>query len=297
MSAIVEYSKTEAALADLATRYKGVVFEVLTVKGMDAAKKARAELRDYRTSLESKRVEIKAPALERCRLIDAEAKRITSALVALEDPIDAQIKAQEARRDAEKKEKERLEAERIAAEERAKKEAEEARMAAERAEIARQRAELEEAGRQARLKIEEEQRAARLKIEEEERKSRAAREEADRAARKVLEEKEAQIKAERDRLEAERRAAEDAQRKLREEEEAKQRAERARAEAARLALEDQKRKEREAKEAKEREVLRKQNELLDARQMLSMFLERFGHLQEFSTVCAAIIKATQKKAA
>lgn len=275
MTAIVEYSQTEAALADLASRYKGVVFEVLTVKGMDAAKKARAELRDYRTSLESKRVEIKAPALERCRLIDAEAKRITAALVTLEEPIDAQIKAQEARRDAEKREKERLEAERIAAEERAKKEAEEAKMAAERAEIAKQRAELEkakreqeESDRQARLKIEEEQRAARLKIEEEERIARAGREAADRAARQV-----------------------------REAEEAKLRAEQARIEAARLALEEQKRKEREAEETKHREVMRKQNEILDARQMLVTFVNRFGHIAEFKQVVAVIEPLLHKKAA
>ena len=57
---IVEYSKTDAALADLASRFKGVVFEVATREGMGAAVKARAEVRGYRVDLEKTRVEIKA---------------------------------------------------------------------------------------------------------------------------------------------------------------------------------------------------------------------------------------------
>lgn len=111
---IQEYSQTEAALADLRSRYDGVVFEVATTKGMDAAKKARAEVRGYRTSLEALRKELKAPALERCRLIDEEAKRITAELLSLENPIDKVIKAEEERKEAEKAEKERIERERVA---------------------------------------------------------------------------------------------------------------------------------------------------------------------------------------
>jgi hypothetical protein len=65
--------------------------------------------------LEKKRVEIKAPALERCRLIDTEAKRITTELLELEEPIDAQIKAEEQRKENEKLERERIERERVQA--------------------------------------------------------------------------------------------------------------------------------------------------------------------------------------
>ena len=100
---IVEYSKTQAVLGDLRQRYEGVVYPVTTAKGMIDARKARAEIREWRTGLEKERVRIKAPALERARLIDSEAKRITIELRALEDPIDEQIKAEE-----ECKEKERL---------------------------------------------------------------------------------------------------------------------------------------------------------------------------------------------
>ena len=112
---IKEYTKTEAALADLRSRYDGIVWQVATTKGMDEAKKARAEVRGYRTDLEKLRQEIKAPALERCRLIDDEAKRITAELRSIEDPIDAVIKAEEERKAAEKAERERIEAERVAA--------------------------------------------------------------------------------------------------------------------------------------------------------------------------------------
>lgn len=112
-TAITEYSATEAALTELAARFKGVVFDVTTTKGMDEAKKGRAEIRTLRTSLEAKRVEIKKPALERCRLIDAEAARITSALTELESPIDALIKKEERRKEEERAAKAKAEADRI----------------------------------------------------------------------------------------------------------------------------------------------------------------------------------------
>ncbi|WP_395119675.1 hypothetical protein ACFCQI_01795 [Rhodanobacter sp. FW102-FHT14D06] len=111
LTQIAEYSETAAALADLRQRHQGVVYDVAKPKEMKAAKEARAELRTLRTSLEKTRKEIKAPALERCRLIDDEAKRITAELVALEEPIDVQIKAEEARAEAERLAK--LEAERL----------------------------------------------------------------------------------------------------------------------------------------------------------------------------------------
>ena len=102
LTVVPEYNDTALALLELQTRHKGVVYDVAVPKQMKAAKEARAEVKKYRTDLEKKRVEIKAPALERCRLIDAEAKRITAELLALEEPIDIQIKAEEARVEAER---------------------------------------------------------------------------------------------------------------------------------------------------------------------------------------------------
>lgn len=112
---IVEYSKTAAALNELSGKYKGVVFDVTTTQGMKVAREARAEIKGYRTDLEKLRKDIKAPALERCRLIDDEAKRITSELESLERPIDKQIKSEESRKEAERKAKEEAELKRVSA--------------------------------------------------------------------------------------------------------------------------------------------------------------------------------------
>lgn len=94
---IQEYSQTEAALSVLREKYADATYDVTTTDGMVAAKSGRSEVRGYRTSLEKMRKEIKAPALEKCRLIDSEAKRITTELVMLEAPIDGQIKLEEAK--------------------------------------------------------------------------------------------------------------------------------------------------------------------------------------------------------
>lgn len=114
MSALTEYNPTEAALGELRHLYADVVFDLTTTKGEKEARAARKELVTLRTSLEAKRKELKAPALERAKLIDTEAKRIEAAILDLEGPIDAQIKADEARREAERQAKAKKEAERIA---------------------------------------------------------------------------------------------------------------------------------------------------------------------------------------
>lgn len=103
--AIAEYSPTAAKLAELRSRLADVAYDVTTTKGMDIARRDRAEVRDLRVALEKKRVELKAPALERSRLIDTEAKRITAELEELEKPIHQQIKAEEDRKEQEKQAK------------------------------------------------------------------------------------------------------------------------------------------------------------------------------------------------
>lgn len=205
-TSIQEYSQTAAALAVLAERYKGATYDVTNPGGMAAAKSSRNDIRSYRIALEEKRVEIKSPALERCRLIDTEANRIKQALLELEDPIAAQINKEEDRKEAEKQAAIRAEQEKIEAEQRAIKAAEEARMRAEREEISRRQAELDKREREQREKIRAEEdrlRAEREKIEktkrveedrkreEEHKKQEAARkarwdeEEKQRAAQKV----------------------------------------------------------------------------------------------------------------
>lgn len=113
-TSIAECTPTEAGLADIRHRFEGVTFDVATTKGNAEARAARMELVKLRTGLETKRKELKAPALAHCQLIDAEAARIKGEIVKLEDPIDALIKVEEDRKAAEKAERDRIEAERIA---------------------------------------------------------------------------------------------------------------------------------------------------------------------------------------
>ena len=112
---IVEYSETAAALAALTAKFSTVVFDVSTKKGLEEAKTARAELRGYRVNLETMRKNIKQPALDRCRLIDSEAKDISEQLTALEKPIAAQIEAEESRKETEKQAKLQAEIARVTA--------------------------------------------------------------------------------------------------------------------------------------------------------------------------------------
>lgn len=112
---IAEYSETEKQLGLLREKLKDAKYEVTTTAGMALACKDRREVITLRTRLEAKRKEIKAPALERCKQIDEEAKRITNELVALEKPIDDQIKAEEARKEEIKRQKEEKERLRIEA--------------------------------------------------------------------------------------------------------------------------------------------------------------------------------------
>jgi colicin import membrane protein len=113
-SPIAEYRPTEALLADLRQQFGAAVFDVRKPQGMVLAKDARKTLRRKRVELEEARVSLKAPVIERGRIIDAEAKRIIGEIVALEEPIDQQIKAEENRKEDERRAKEQAELDRIA---------------------------------------------------------------------------------------------------------------------------------------------------------------------------------------
>lgn len=277
MQEVVSYNPIKAALNDLAQRYKKVVFDVSTQQGMAVAKAAYKDINQYSVALENARVKEKADSLAYGRFVDAEAKRIAEQLDALRLPIKEQIDEVAKREQREREAAIKAEQDRILAEQAAAKAAEEKRMAEQRAEIARQQAEIakaqreaEEHARAARAVIETEQRAARAKIEAEERAARQAREEADRAARIVREQEEAKLKAERDRIEAEARAVA-----------AAKRAEQERVDA-------EARKVREAEEAKQREIFRKEAEKAGAREMLELFVKKYGHLSDFVNIADKI---------
>lgn len=327
-TSIEEYAKTAAHLLELSSLYKGIQYDVNTKDGLVAATKARSELRTLRIALEKTRVMIKAPALKRTQEIDTEARRLTAAISELEDPIDVQIKAEETRKETARLAAAKAEQDRIEAEQRAIKEAEQRKIEEAQAEIRRRQEELDKAEQDskdreaaAQKKIDDDARAARLKIEEEERQARAQRDEADRVARLAREEEERKarairdeqdrlarvardeeeriareareaeefkLKQERDRIDAERRAVEEKQRLAREEEELKAKHERDRIEAEQRAAEEIARKEREAEEEKQREVKRRANDVLDASALLTSFVQRFGHLDEFAPAVSFI---------
>lgn len=111
---IAEYNGVAAMLAQIEARYAGRVYDVTTKPGMEDAKFARREIRTTRTGLEKLRKELKEPALRRCQLIDGEAKAITQRLVAIEEPIDSMITAEEQRVENEKRERARQEELRVA---------------------------------------------------------------------------------------------------------------------------------------------------------------------------------------
>lgn len=110
---VAEYTETARGLAELRQQLEGMEFDCTTTEGDKLARESRRALVSLRTTLEAKRKELKAPLLERTRLIDAEAKRITGEIVELELPIDQQIKAEEARREAIRAERARVEQARI----------------------------------------------------------------------------------------------------------------------------------------------------------------------------------------
>ena len=186
-TAVVQFDKVQAGLSDLSSKYNGVLYPVTTAEGMQDAKAARLAVREPRYEVERIRKAAKAPVLALGRQLDAKAKEITDALLAIETPIDNLIKLEEGRKERERQEK-------IDAELAVQRKAEEERLAAERAELDRLRAEI--------AKRDAEDRA---KMEAEEAKARAFREEAERQERAALEEQRKAQAAERARIDAENR--------------------------------------------------------------------------------------------
>jgi len=100
--AIEQIDKVSAGLGALQKDFGGVVYEVTTKEGMESAKSARLTIRGPRYEVERIRKEAKAPILALGKKLDTEAARITNALLAIEEPIDQQIKAEEDRKEREK---------------------------------------------------------------------------------------------------------------------------------------------------------------------------------------------------
>jgi hypothetical protein len=105
-SAISEFDKISAGLADLHARFPvDLVYDVTSTKGMAEAVAHRAAWRDPRINVEKVRKVAKAPVLALGKNIDARAAWLTEQLLLGEEPVDRQIKAEEARKEEIKRQK------------------------------------------------------------------------------------------------------------------------------------------------------------------------------------------------
>lgn len=110
-AALVEINAVEAGLAALRAKHAGKTYDLSTGAGMEEAKQDRLAIRNVRYRLPHLVKEKKAEMKRVAGAMEAEAERITSELLAMEEPIDAQIKAEETRKEAEREAKRRAKAE------------------------------------------------------------------------------------------------------------------------------------------------------------------------------------------
>lgn len=100
---VAAFDKVAAGLAAIqAAHPKGLVLDVSTTAGMKQAIAARAAWRDPRIAVEKARKAAKAPVLELGKQIDSFAASLEATLREGEDNYDSQIKAEEARKEAER---------------------------------------------------------------------------------------------------------------------------------------------------------------------------------------------------
>ena len=108
----VQYSITDAAIAQMRGMYTGM--KITDHASYEAVRVAISDVRGRRTSVEKRRKELKARALDYGHRVDAEAKRITGLLEDIEGPLKAEKQIEDEKREAVKKESERKEQARIA---------------------------------------------------------------------------------------------------------------------------------------------------------------------------------------
>jgi colicin import membrane protein len=112
--ALQEIDQVGEGLAALAAKYQSAVFDVTSGKGMAEAKAARAEIRDVRYKVENIRKATGSELKRIASMVNDRAKEITAPILALEDPIDKQIKAEEDRKEAEREARRQAEAAKLA---------------------------------------------------------------------------------------------------------------------------------------------------------------------------------------
>ncbi|NMU88375.1 hypothetical protein HGQ98_00535 [Achromobacter ruhlandii] len=97
-AAIIEFNAVQKGLAELRHELAGVQFDVTTTAGDKAARAARARCVSIRTSADAAYEGWNKPMLAKQREMRAILAKIKDEVKAVEEPIDAQIKAEEARK-------------------------------------------------------------------------------------------------------------------------------------------------------------------------------------------------------
>lgn len=111
---LVVLSRTEAGLAKLRADLATKTYDLTTAAGNRDARVDRRRCVKLRAGVEKVRADLLSPVLEFTRKVNAEAKRITAEIAAIENPLDAAIKADAERRERERKAREEAEAQRLA---------------------------------------------------------------------------------------------------------------------------------------------------------------------------------------
>lgn len=114
-AALAHFDAIEPTLRTLAEKYRAVAYDVTTTKGMDAAKKARLDLRENgRYAVQRAERAVKDEVNDLKRVIAPKVESLIAIVQPVEDHVHGQITAQEEKLAAEKAERERIEAERKA---------------------------------------------------------------------------------------------------------------------------------------------------------------------------------------
>ena len=95
---LAEFNEVERGLAELRSDLQGMQFDVTTTAGNAAARAARTRCVSTRTAADAAYEAWSKPMLAKQRSMRAELTRIKDEVRKVEEPIDAQIKAEEARR-------------------------------------------------------------------------------------------------------------------------------------------------------------------------------------------------------
>ena len=95
-TAIVEFDPFEAQMTEFRTRYSGVVYDLTVPAQEKQARSDRYAIGQVISALDAAHSGIKAPLLERTRVIDGERKRIKDELLAIQGKIKEQIDARDA---------------------------------------------------------------------------------------------------------------------------------------------------------------------------------------------------------